>query len=177
MALDLQPVLGALRRAETSDQMMKTLSMVNAIEPTQCSSYIFYPFPKTKLYDSAVECGQLSEEGQQKVREGISGYPHESILEHPHKDLAETLAKITPVYARFPRLRPLLGGLMKNERKRLALFLYVALIPITFPFLGLEGIKITLKMAWRALTQRPFRPRRQLVDPGPARVRPSGQAA
>jgi hypothetical protein len=37
--------------------------------------------------------------------------------------------------------------------------LYVILIPITFPFLGLEGIKITLKMAWRALTRRPYRPR------------------
>ncbi len=43
-----------------------------------------------------------------------------------------------------------------TEWKRLALFLYVLLIPITFPFQGLEGIKTTLKMAWRALTQRPF---------------------
>jgi hypothetical protein len=39
--------------------------------------------------------------------------------------------------------------------KRLALFLYVALIPLTFPFLGVEGIKVTLRMAWRAFRRRP----------------------
>jgi hypothetical protein len=35
--------------------------------------------------------------------------------------------------------------------RRLALFPYVCLIPLTFPFLGMEGIKVTLRMAWRAI--------------------------
>ncbi|HYY74370.1 MAG TPA: radical SAM protein [Solirubrobacterales bacterium] len=145
---------------ETPEQMWKTLAMVDEINPTQCSAYIFYPFPKTKLHDFAVQCGQLTEEGQQKVREGISGYHHETLLAHPHKDLAETLAKMTPIYARAPKsVRPLLRRLIGHRVRWLAQFLYVVLIPITFPFLGLEGIKITLKMAWRALTRRPFRPR------------------
>ena len=38
--------------------------------------------------------------------------------------------------------------------KRLALALYVILIPITFPFLGVEGIKVTLRMAYKAVTGR-----------------------
>jgi hypothetical protein len=76
------------------------------------------------------------------VRQGISGYHHESILKHPHKELAETLAKITPIYARAPEFtKPVLRWMIKHRMKRLALFLYVCLIPLTFPFLGMEGIR------------------------------------
>lgn len=140
---------------ETPEQMFKTLAMVDRIKPTQCSAYIFYPFPKTRLYEHAVRMGYLDEEGQEKVRRGISGYHHESILKHPHKDLAETLAKITPVYARTPEvLKPLVRWIIARRMKRLALFLYVCLIPLTFPFLGVEGIKVTLRMAWKALRGR-----------------------
>ncbi|TMA47934.1 MAG: B12-binding domain-containing radical SAM protein [Deltaproteobacteria bacterium] len=140
---------------ETPEQMLKTLRMVDAIRPTQSSAYVFYSFPKTKLHDMAVEMGQLDEEGQEKVRRGISGYHHESILKHPHKELAETLAKITPVYARTPEaLKPVLRWMIAWRMKRLALLLYVCLIPLTFPFLGVEGIKVTLRMAWRALRGR-----------------------
>jgi radical SAM superfamily enzyme YgiQ (UPF0313 family) len=160
---------------ETPPQMMKTLSMVKQIEPTQCSSYIFYPFPKTKLYDFAVEHGQLTEEGQQKVREGVSGYHHQSILAHPHKGLAETLAKITPVYARLPALRPLLTWMIRHRMQRAAMALYVLLIPVTFPFLGLEGIKITLKTAWQALTQRRYR-RPTMGDPPGSWPEPAAMA-
>lgn len=163
---------------ETSEQMFKTLGMVEEIQPTQSSSYVFYPFPRTKLHDHAIEIGQLTEEGQQKVREGISGYHHESILDHPHKELAETLAKITPVYARAPAwIRPLLRGIIRHRMKRLALTLYVLLIPITFPFLGLEGITITLKMAWRALRQRPYRAPRPVLSILPDRTPPDGTMA
>jgi anaerobic magnesium-protoporphyrin IX monomethyl ester cyclase len=140
---------------ETPEQMFKTLEMVDKIKPTQSSAYIFYPFPKTKLHDRAVEMGYLDEDGQEKVRRGISGYHHESILKHPHKELAETLAKITPVYARSPAFaKPLMRWIIDHRMKRLALFLYIALIPLTFPYLGIEGIKVTLRMAWRALIGR-----------------------
>ena len=144
---------------ETPEQMMKTLRMVDAIRPTQCSAYIFYPFPKTKLHDMAVQMGYLDAEGQEKVRRGVSGYHHESILKHPHKELAETLAKITPVYARAPEVvKPWLRWMIARRMKRLALFLYIVLIPLTFPFLGVEGIKVTLRMAWRALWRRAPQP-------------------
>jgi radical SAM superfamily enzyme YgiQ (UPF0313 family) len=140
---------------ETPEQMFKTLEMVDAIKPTQSSSYIFYPFPRTKLHDHAVAMGYLDEDGQDKVRRGISGYHHESILKHPHKELAETLAKITPVYVRSPAFaKPLMRWIIDHRMKRLALFLYIALIPLTFPYLGIEGIKVTLRMAWRALIGR-----------------------
>ena len=159
---------------ETPEQMFKTLDMVDRVKPTQCSAYIFYPFPKTKLHEMAVKMGYLDEEGQEKVREGISGYHHESILKHPHKEHAETFAKITPVYARAPRLlKPALRWIIARRMKRLALFLYVCLIPLTFPFLGMEGIRVTLRMAWRALRGR--RPRAAPPTSGPAE--PAADAA
>jgi radical SAM superfamily enzyme YgiQ (UPF0313 family) len=137
---------------ETPEQMFQTLEMVDKIKPTQNSAYIFYPFPKTKMYDVCVKTGYLDAEGEEKVRQGISGYHHESILKHPHKELAETLAKITPIYARAPEFtKPILRWMIKHRMKRMALFLYVCLIPLTFPFLGMEGIKVTLRMAWRAI--------------------------
>lgn len=143
---------------ETPEQMFKTLEMVDRIRPTQSSAYVFYPFPKTKMYQAAVEMGYLDAEGEEKVREGISGYHHESILKHPHKELAETLAKITPVYARSPEvLKPAIRWIIARRMKRLALALYVVLIPITFPFLGMEGIRSTLRMAWTAISGRRFR--------------------
>lgn len=145
---------------ETDTQMLKTLEMVDKIRPTQNSAYVFYPFPKTKLYDMAVKMGYLDAEGEEKVRQGISGYHHESILKHPHKELAETLAKITPVYARAPEfVKPFLRWMIAHRMKRMALLLYVCLIPLTFPYLGMEGIKVTLRMAWRAIRRpRPPRP-------------------
>lgn len=140
---------------ETPEQMFKTLAMVDRIKPTQSSAYIFYPFPKTRMYQAAVDTGYLDEAGQEKVRRGISGYHHASILVHPHKELAETLAKITPVYARSPELlKPVMRWIIAHRMKRLALFLYVLLIPLTFPYLGVEGIKVTLRMAWTAVSGR-----------------------
>ena len=138
---------------ETPEQMFKTLSMIDEIQPTQSSAYVFYPFPKTKMYDASVEMGYLDAEGEEKVRQGISGYHHESVLKHPHKELAETLAKITPVYARSPNfMKPAIRWIIKHRMKRLAALLYLVLIPITFPYLGVEGIKVTLRMAWKAVS-------------------------
>lgn len=138
---------------EQPEQMFKTLQMIDEIKPTQSSAYVFYPFPKTKMYESSVQLGYLDEEGEEKVRQGISGYHHESILKHPHKELAETLAKITPVYAKSPDfLKPAIRWIIRHRMKRVALFLYVLLIPLTFPYLGVEGIKVTARMAWTALS-------------------------
>jgi hypothetical protein len=55
--------------------------------------------------------------------------------------------------------KPFLRWMIKHRMKRLALFLYVCRIPLTFPFLGMEGIKVALRMAWRAIRRpRPAQP-------------------
>jgi len=137
---------------ETEEQMYKTLSMIEEIKPRQSSGYVFYPLPKTRMYEAAVKLGYLDEEGQEKARQGISSFHHESILKHPHKRLAETLAAITPVYVASPNAaKPFLKWVIKYRIKWLARFLYLLMIPIMFPHLGWEGVKVTLRMAYRSL--------------------------
>ena len=68
---------------------------------------------------------------------------------------AETLAKITPVYAKSPEfMKPAIRWIIQRRMKRLALMLYLLLLPLTVPYLGVEGIKVTLRMAWKSLTGR-----------------------
>ena len=166
---------------ETPEQMWKTLEMVDRTKPTQCSGNVFYPLPKTKLYDVAVELGQLSEEGQEKVRSGVSSFHQDSILDHPHADLAEMLAKVTPVYVKAPTwAKPLLRRMVERRMKRTAQVLYAVLIPITFSTIGKEAARITLASIKAILTQGGRRgassrrttprrpPRRMVVDPPPA---------
>ncbi len=166
---------------ETPEQMWKTLEMVDRTKPTQCSGNVFYPLPKTKLYDVAVEFGQLSEEGQEKVRSGVSSFHQDSILDHPHADLAEMLAKVTPVYVKAPTwAKPLLRRMVERRMKRTAQVLYAVLIPITFSTIGKEAARITLASIKAILTQGGRRgassrrttprrpPRRMVVDPPPA---------
>jgi radical SAM superfamily enzyme YgiQ (UPF0313 family) len=140
---------------ETDVQMWKTLEMARRVDPWQCSGNVFYPLPKTKLYDRAVETGYLDEEGEQLVREGISGFHHESILRHPHKELVETMARMTPIYAKAPAFAlPALRWMINRRMKRTALVLYLVLIPFTFPHVGRDGIKITISMASKSLRLR-----------------------
>ena len=149
---------------ETDVQMMKTLDMVTAMKPTQCSGNVFYPLPKTKLHDQAVEMGYLDEAGQETVRLGLSSFHHESILNHPYKDLAEVLATMTPIYAKAPKfVRPALRFMIEHRMKRAATLLYLALIPVTFTFIGKEGIRTSLAMMRRAIDSRKLR-----VPPPPA---------
>ena len=99
-------------RARRPEQMFKTLAHGRR-DPSRRSAR---PTSSTRsrrpsCTTSAVELGYLDAEGEEKVRQGISGYHHESILKHPHKELAETLAKITPVYAKSPEfLKPRCAG-------------------------------------------------------------------
>jgi hypothetical protein len=137
---------------EDDRQMMKTLEMARDCKPWQCSGNVFYPLPKTKLYDIAVEMGVLTPEGEEQVRQGRSSFHHTSILEHPHARLAETLAQVTPIYAKAPTWAlPLLKLLVRRRMRRTAKVLYLVLIPITFPHVGRDGMKITLTMAWKSL--------------------------
>lgn len=51
-------------------------------------------------------------------------------------------------------MKPAIRWIIQRRMKRLALMLYIILIPLTFPYLGVEGIKVTLRMAWKSLTGR-----------------------
>ncbi len=155
---------------ETPAQMWKTLEMVDRTRPSQCSGNVFYPLPKTKLYDVAVELGQLTPEGEDKVRAGESSFHQDSILEHPHADLAEMLAKVTPVYVKAPQwAKPLLRTMVERRMKRTAQALYAVLIPVTFSTIGKEAVRITLASVRAALRQGRGRRRVERGSPTPRR--------
>ncbi len=155
---------------ETPAQMWKTLEMVDRTRPSQCSGNVFYPLPKTKLYDVAVELGQLTPEGEDKVRAGESSFHQDSILEHPHADLAEMLAKVTPVYVKAPTwAKPLLRTMVERRMKRTAQALYAVLIPVTFSTIGKEAVRITLASVRAVLRQGRGRRRIQRGSPTPRR--------
>lgn len=142
---------------ETAPQMMKTLDMVANIRPTQCSGNVFYPLPKTKLYDRAVELGQLSPAAEDKVRNGESGFHGASILEHPEAELAEMLAVMTPLYVRSPPwLRRVLRSMVDRRMRRSLRAVYVATAPIAFTFIGREALTAAV-----AMTKAGFRLRRR----------------
>jgi radical SAM superfamily enzyme YgiQ (UPF0313 family) len=155
---------------ETAEQMWKTVRIIDEMRPHQASGFIFYPFPKTKMYQAAVEQGYLSPEGEEMVRQGCSGYHHDSLLDHPDKELAVTISKLLPIFNRVPDfLRPAISWIMARRQRRLASLIYMLTFPIVFPFLGIDAMRVTGRMAWRAVTL-PLRRRRRASEP------PSGQA-
>ncbi|GAX59198.1 Fe-S oxidoreductase [Candidatus Scalindua japonica] len=136
---------------EKPESMWKTVELAETIAPDLITGYVFYPFPKTELFNYAVKSGYLGEEEVEMVKRGEGAIHHESILRHPEKKLASTLARLIPIYIKSPSLfKPLIKKIMVRKKARLALLIYLVSIPVALPFLGIEGIKVTLKMAWRA---------------------------
>lgn len=132
---------------EGSTQMLKTLDMVAKIRPTQCSGNVFYPLPKTKLFDYAVELGQLSPAGVARVEAGDSGFHGSSILDHPEAELAEMLATMTPLYVKAPDpLRRAMRMMLQRRMRRSLRAIYVLSAPITFTFIGREAVSSAIAM-------------------------------
>jgi hypothetical protein len=151
--------------------MWKTVQLVDQMRPDQASGFIFYPFPQTKMYHTAVEQGYLDPEGEEMVRQGRSSYHHDSLLNHPEKSLAVTVSKLLPIFNRAPNfLRPAIRWIMARRQRRLASVIYMLTFPIVFPFLGLDAMRVTGRMAWRAVTL-PLRRKRRTKTGGP----PPGQ--
>jgi len=132
-------------------EMRRTLDLCTGLAADGTSAYIFYPFFGTRLFDDAREKGLLTAEGVEKVKRGEGSYHHESVLDHPHKKLADTYSKLTPVYARAGRpVRRLLDLLIRRRAFRAAALLYVAFAPLTFPVVGLSWLADTVRMARKA---------------------------
>jgi hypothetical protein len=134
--------------------MLKTLNLIETIGSHYCSAFVFYPFPKTKMFDLSVELGVLDEEGQRKVLDGACGFHESSILNHPHKALAEALEKIAPLYVRAPgALKPVLKWLIARQWRRPAVFLYLLFSPFLFSQISFywiaDYVGMTLKFVFR----------------------------
>ena len=132
-------------------EMRKTLDLCSDLRADGTSSYIFYPFYGTRLFAYARERGYLSDDKVERIRRGEGSYHHESLLDHPHKSLADTYSKITPLYTRVPRpLRRILDVLIARRSFRAAAVLYAVCTPLAFPVVGISWVADTARMAWRA---------------------------
>jgi len=148
---------------ETPESMWKSIRLAEKADPALITGYVFYPFPQTELFHYSIESGYLGDEEIEMVKRGISSFHNDSVLRHPYKKLALTLSRLTPIYIKSPSwLRPFIKRLMMKEYSTLAFLSYLISIPIALPFLGIEGIKVTLRMTWRA-----YRMRSKPINQGP----------
>ena len=136
---------------EGPKEMQKTLAFCSTLGADGTSAYIFYPFYGTDLFEFASKHGYLSDESVEMIKQGVGSYHHESLLDHPFKELADTYSKLTPVYAKAPRvLRRLLDVIIRRRAYRTAAILYVLFTPLVFPVVGITWLADTFRMAWKA---------------------------
>ncbi len=141
---------------ETPEDMWKTIELIEKINPHTVCTYTLYPFPKTRIHELAIEKGLLSEESLQKIREGKGSYHRLSLLDHPHKKLAYTLAKALPLYNKAPSfLKPLVKKIMNERYLKPSFFLYNLLIPLLFSFEGMLALKVYIRLALKAISRIP----------------------
>jgi len=138
---------------ETPEDMTKTVKMIADIKPDAISTYTFYPYPKTVLYDYAVEKGLIDEETRRNISEGKSSLHGMSVFAHPHKKLAYIYANTLPLFNRLPRaLQPLFLRLAQMERLYWASpILYYLFVPITYPTVGILRIKDMIHLIVRSI--------------------------
>ena len=135
---------------ETPEEMWDTVKLFEKVKPDAINTYTLYPYANTKAFDISKEKGYLSEEAIKQIYEGKEGSHGHSILNHSYKDLAYNLSKLLPLYVRLPKfLKPQLKKLMKNKPKKYVDYFYMALLPLDYPYLAKEMLKLSFKNFFR----------------------------
>jgi radical SAM superfamily enzyme YgiQ (UPF0313 family) len=89
---------------ETPQQMWKTVEFNHRLRPDGGSmASTLYPFPKTGLYELAVETGYLDAEGIRQVHSGKGSYRQDTILRHPYQAVIKKVVAFEPIMVRLPR--------------------------------------------------------------------------
>jgi anaerobic magnesium-protoporphyrin IX monomethyl ester cyclase len=142
---------------ETPQDMLETIDLVTRIRPQLVSTYTFYPYPRTKLFDYALEKGYIDEEIRQQIYRGKSSIHGVSILKIPHKKLARVFAHVLPLLNRVPRSwQPTLLRFFRHEKLyHISFLFYYLFIPITYPSIGMLRIKDMLYFIWKSIRPLP----------------------
>jgi len=139
---------------EDESAMWKTAKLTSDTRPNSTSSYIFYPYYGTDAFEHSRAKGYLNEEDISLIKNGTGSYHQKTLLKHPHAMIANTYSKMLPIYNKAPKwLKPVVKKLIDKKQYKLANFLYIILIPILFPLIGFYGIKDTVRMARKAVSQ------------------------
>ena len=110
---------------ETPEMMWETLELTLKVRPDGVNSFIFYPFPGTRLAHYAKKEGCLSEDAEERVNQGEGSFHRQSLLSIPYKDEAEIMKNLTPVVNKSPLLRGLLRFFIKKRLKKLSMLIYL----------------------------------------------------
>lgn len=144
--LELSVVFGF--PGETPEMMWETVNLVNDLRPSAVQSHILYPFPDTEVFETSKRMGLLDPEVEEAICTGRGSIVDETVLKHPHGDLAYVLARMIALYVKLPGfLKPLARLSMRPGAKRLSNFLFLATIPLVFPWQGVLRLRETLRMA------------------------------
>lgn len=130
MKVKVFSILGIVN--ETPEQMWETVRMNELLKPDALTSYTLVPYPQTKMLEYALKYGALEKGTYEKINSGFGSIHEESLLKHPHKNLAYNLKVILPLYNKSPSiLKPVLKALMNDKKhsKSLMKLLYVLSIP------------------------------------------------
>jgi radical SAM superfamily enzyme YgiQ (UPF0313 family) len=132
---------------ETPASRWKTVELIERSNPDMINTYLMYPFPGTEILEIALKGGYLSEEGLEKVRQGLSSYHQDSLLQNLDLANAATMAKLLPLYIKGPRfLKPLPKWMMKKDIPGFAHFIYVATVPLVYSGWAKRWVQNLLRM-------------------------------
>ncbi|MCK9612278.1 MAG: B12-binding domain-containing radical SAM protein [Bacteroidales bacterium] len=116
---------------ETPAKMWETVRLAEEVNADNNWTSIFYPYPKTKLGDYAIENKLIDYPAYNKM---ISGYgnPHSmSILNHPHATEAFKFKALLPLYLALPFFfKPIIRLFLNTNFGVIHKFLYIVSIPL-----------------------------------------------
>ena len=140
---------------ETPADMWSSLELNEKLHAHNTISFVFYPFPGTKLAEFCLRNGHLTEQNYNLVKQGHGSVHLSCLLDHPFRDEAMRFHSILPLYNRAP-------GILKFVLKKLLGMKYGLLHKIVFifsiPFADLEEFLIRLAEVPRVI----IRTRREL---------------
>jgi len=132
---------------ETVEQMWETINLVDELKPSAVQSHILFPFPETDVFRISKELELIDEETEELINRGEGSIVGESVLKHPYRDEAYVLAKMMAVYIKLPDFaKPVFKKMMNKRMKPVANLIFLATIPIIFPWQGLTRFKELIRM-------------------------------
>jgi hypothetical protein len=86
--------------------MWETALLNQTLKPHNTAAFNFYPFPGARLTRISLESGILDRETYNRILRGecdISTWNRSSVLNQPHRDFANNLKSLIPLFSRLPR--------------------------------------------------------------------------
>ena len=78
--------------------MIQTLKLNRLIHPEGMHISTLYPYPNTKIEQTCIDEGIMTEHQKWMVNEGLANYHQKSLINHPYKELGERIRLFGPLF-------------------------------------------------------------------------------